>query len=457
MKSLVKTFQALCLFILFSAVELHSEAKEIRPPLSGYLKQIYTRAEKISSFNFIEFLEKDKIHVNNLTYKELLNETIILQKLFLFYRNDYVLVKGKKVMLYDTNITFKLVLSKNAFRSRMNRLLDFENEIYKKHETRYDYFSIHTFVETAILYEGGKTVPERMFVDPNIVINAIQDLKYPEKLTQDVRVYLSPFLDSRTNGTYTPSKEIIVFHPHPSWKVGPTTVAHEFGHAVHRRMLPARHKNRWNSLWKKYWKLRKIDPIPGQKGYDDMYETIAEDLRILYGGSARATIKRKNPGMFGDIREIHKNKYKKLKKMFDKIISGYDENLNYYRHRRDFVFLNVLPGWVFKRNEPKKIKFNIPSDCKYDYKLHIIKYLYKDDERNYLEYNFVLPEKYGVGYHTADLDSIKDIKKNGAMSPGRYSINVSCVKKKGGKYNVVNGYGFYLIVVDENSNIFWSP
>ncbi|MDH5655370.1 MAG: hypothetical protein OEZ34_05650 [Spirochaetia bacterium] len=424
--------------------DIHAQNIPDHIKIEPYFKNLLIQTENIATFDYQKFEKSDLKRVKNLSRETLIKEALSAQNLAQYYLNDYILVEEKGIKIYDYLTSLKMALFEDAFRFRYNRLWDFNGcylAYYRKHydsgkATMDDELHWADFKEYKnIRLETGILAKKEKQVNINTVVNAIKDLQYPKNVTDRITIVLSPFEDTSTNGMYMSNDDIISFRPHPKWRVGPTTIAHEIGHAVQYRVFPGK-----SNYWKKYWKMREVDPIKGQRGYPYPIETVAEDLRVLYGGSDQATIKRRNTGKYGDIRD-YPEKHEEVKKFLDKIIFKYRPSKN--KNENNIytpILINKFPGWIYKYEDKKIFEFEILTKNNY----HV---------------SMTFPGKKGIhntirgmgnlkkGKHTIDFNSIRQIKKNGKLAPGRYDLLISSNNR-----DLVNSsVSFKFYILDKNN------
>ncbi|MDH5656974.1 MAG: hypothetical protein OEZ34_13755 [Spirochaetia bacterium] len=406
------------LFLIFST-SLSAKPTQFNPDsVSPYFKKIMREADNLKRFDLGLTCAADDARAKKLTPKEALNELFMVQNLYRYHRNSYISARGARI--YSRTSYVKLLFLGRAHAKRINRA--FRN-------VRYDSYGW----EVALSGENPESDRIQNFrnqPDEEVIRKSIMDLQYPDEMFAGLRIYASPY-ESDTNGRYF-SDGTLYFMAHAKWKVGPTTVAHELGHAAHFRLF-----HYVTGADKKYWKIRETPPVPNMKAYGDFMEVVAEDFRVLYGGTEKATIKRKW-SKYGDIRNYPK-RHIKLKKFIDKYIEkkrGLDQTI---------FSCDGAGALVYYRDEIELMRIEVPSRP-YITEYQII--VYYDSEIDYDNTNqprivdgkkILLPK----GEHKINLaDWISSMK---TLKTGRYLTSFYPYKRISG-----SKIGCDIIVIDRN-------
>lgn len=401
----------------------------------SYFESILKKSENFSKVSLKNIYENDKKHREKLTLKALMLELKAVQELYEKYNNQYTLIKEKGVRLYNAETTLKLFIITHFHWTRFDYLMDYENRVIKKKEP----FSItNNCSEYEICGWGPMPIGKpKQVADFELVVKAIQDLQYPKKLTQGIKVYISPIVMD-TNGEFFPRWDNVMTYVHKRWRVSESLIAHEVGHAIHYRLL---YTLLLKNDYGRYWKLREVEPIAGQRSYPHINEVIAEDLRILYGGSPRATIKRKNPGVYGDLRD-YPQKHKRVKQFLDQKIKNYRDSKN-HSHILFPHLVDKLPGHLYFPEDKKTVTFDIR--IKRNFWIRIWHPVTKKGQRSWVD---IKSPKRKRGTHTIDFEKIKAIQHQGKLLPGKYSMAIYDADEK--KYDVTHITTFDFAIADEN-------
>lgn len=297
---------------LVSTIFVESDGKKIPFKYSvDYLPSIISNSLTILS-KYHRALIFDEYYVKSLSDEQTVKELFQLQQAIDESQERFILVKEKGIKVYEPETTGRLNLFSIMHGARLNHLqLDLGRPMTRKYEFAY---TTHFLGWPDSLFY---TPPEKRSAT-STVVEAIKKINVPSSLTEGLTVYLAPFGIGDTNGYYEGNFDIITLlgsGPFPS-AAGPSTIAHEMGHAVHYRLLDEKG-------WEEYWSLRNVPARKSEK-YAWKNEVFAEDFRVLYGNSERASVMRQGEwrGKYGDIREFPDQK-EKVREFIDQKISEY--------------------------------------------------------------------------------------------------------------------------------------
>lgn len=239
-------------------------------------------------------LTRDEYYVQNLTDEQTVHELFQLQHAIDQSLANHIFIAEKGITLYEPVTTGRLNLFSLMHAARLNHLrLDLGRSMPRKYE--YGYTAMYLGFTDML----GYTPPEK-WPSLTTAVDTLKNIPVPSKVTDGLVVYLAPFTVPDTNGYYEFDHQTIAlfgsgFFPTTA---GPSAIAHELGHAVHDRIMR-------DEDWKQYWSLRSVPPRKSDY-YGNVSEVFAEDFRVLFGNSEKASYMRKGQwlGRFGDIREF---------------------------------------------------------------------------------------------------------------------------------------------------------
>ena len=263
---------------------------------------------------FREFFLEDYAYRRKLTFEQTAAEIVRLQREIVRHEGSFEEIKSTGILVcHPENFIRGYVLTQ----MHINRLTDYAKRWNPAATVMNSMLTTSAYM-AQFLSDWGlltPTAPEKQ-PDRKAILKALNDIRLPRKVLNGIRVYITPFSIPDTNGFYDPGCDSIFLFGGQSfkWPATETTVGHEMGHAFHYRVLSQGDFN-------EYWKLRKAPPR-NDSSYDTAGEAIAEDFRILCGGSDRTSVRRARPGRFGDIRD-YPDRLEAVKNFFDKKIRQY--------------------------------------------------------------------------------------------------------------------------------------
>ncbi len=254
----------------------------------------------------------DDWYIKTLNDEQTAAELFRLQQALDENLSSFIFIKEKGITIYQPEITGRLNLFSLMHGARLNHLqLGLGRPMTRSYE--HAYTSQFLGMADCLYY----TPPEKRPSVPEIV-DAVKKINVPGSLTAGITIYLAPFGIEMTNGYYdTKYGTITLFGSGPfQWAAGPSTIAHEMGHAVQARLLNSKELT-------EFWSLRSVPPRKS-KMYAWKDEVFAEDFRILFGNSASAIVMREGEwrGKYGDIREFP-DKKKQVLEFLNKKINTY--------------------------------------------------------------------------------------------------------------------------------------